>query len=337
MSGNIATKYRPNTFADVVGQPTTVEALRRIASANGIVARAIFLKGAYGSGKSTLARIFGKAVNCETFKNTGEVCNTCAGCLEAQSRQSRTYYEFDSSTVGTLDAIRKMSTLFETAPPDGTRRVLCFDEIHAASKQALNALLKVIEDGVPNTIFVFASTEDILATIKSRSVILEVGTIPHELVKQRVCEVAKMENIDLPDSDAELIALRSHGHMRDALASLQLYQIAGPGALASSYNAVRKFIFSAFSKKSYDDAYVLEALDAVVRYPLVDIQNSIQVFIKNLYTVKGGLEEQFLKAGLAHQMFSFFYEPQAVQAMQDEVGIEILLRSLYERARGTGK
>ena len=76
-TGNLATDYRPSSFKDVLGQDLAVTVLKKIALADGITARAIFLKGSYGSGKSTLCRIFGKAMNCKNLKKLGDVCNEC--------------------------------------------------------------------------------------------------------------------------------------------------------------------------------------------------------------------------------------------------------------------
>ena len=130
---NLSTEYRPTTFSEVVGQKLAISALKRIAHAEGIACRSIFLHGSFGSGKTTLSRIFGKALNCSKFKETDDVCNSCSGCQEAQQKNSSLYYEFDSSRVGSIDAIRALQPIFELSPQG--RRVFVFDEIHACFHQ----------------------------------------------------------------------------------------------------------------------------------------------------------------------------------------------------------
>ena len=108
---NLATDYRPTNFAEVLGQQTAVAMLKQIAKANGIACRAIFLKGSYGSGKTTLAGIFAKAMNCQEFKKTGDICNTCSACKESEAKNSSLYYEFDSTVVGNSEGIKKLTEL----------------------------------------------------------------------------------------------------------------------------------------------------------------------------------------------------------------------------------
>ena len=112
----LANLYRPKTFADVVGQPLAVTTLKRIAHADGIAARAIFMKGAFGSGKTTTARIFARALNCDTFKQTDDVCNTCDGCLEASSVNSSTYWELDGTVIGNVEGIRALKERLSIVP-----------------------------------------------------------------------------------------------------------------------------------------------------------------------------------------------------------------------------
>lgn len=125
----LANLYRPKTFADVVGQPLAVTTLKRIAHADGIAARAIFMKGAFGSGKTTTARIFARALNCDTFKQTDDVCNTCDGCLEASSVNSSTYWELDGTVIGNVEGIRALKERLSIVP--NGRRVVCLDEVQS--------------------------------------------------------------------------------------------------------------------------------------------------------------------------------------------------------------
>lgn len=333
-TGNLANIYRPKTFAEVVGQDLVVAALKRIAMAEGITVRSIFLHGSWGSGKTTTARLFGRALNCERFKETGDVCNECAHCKDAMTKTSQLYKEFDATSVGNIESIRLLGEQLAIAP--NGRRLVVIDEVHACSNQALNALLKIVEDGVPNTIFCFCSTEDILPTIKSRSLCLDVGTIPANIMIDRIREIAISRNTQISDENLSILAMKSQGHMRDALQLLQLYELAGERGLDSSYLKLKKFIINSFSKNPTQDPTLL--LEDILRYPTVDIKLSIGTFIRNIFTAKPDtVEFKMLQSGLGKQLFSYFFSPTAQQALRSEVGVEILLRAFLDRAQSKSR
>ena len=327
---NFSTYYRPKTFSEVVGQDTAVAVLKRIAMADGISVRSIFLKGAYGSGKSTLARIFGRALSCEQFKKTGEVCNECASCKEALAKNSQLYLEFDSSVVGNVERIRDLQQQLSYVPSKG-RRLVVFDEIHAASNAAQNAMLKMIEEGIPNTIFLFASTDEIIPTIKSRSICLDISTIPFDKIKQRVLEVANNQNIEVDGQILDTIAMKSGGHMRDALSLLQLYSLAGTDGLKTSYQLVVNFFVKALQSK-VDEAN--EILREILSYNTVDIRNSINLFIRNTYCADANSPLYKLQqTGVINKIFAFIFTPANQLALRDEVGIEIVFKSFLDKVK----
>ena len=139
------------------------------------------MQGAYGCAKTTTARLLGMAMNCKDFKKTGEVCGVCEDCKEALRPNSQSYLEFDSTRVGNIESVKALVEQLYISPFSG-RRVVTIDEAHACSRSALNALLKVLEEGVPNTLFVFATTEELLKTIRSRSTFIEVSIIASALI-----------------------------------------------------------------------------------------------------------------------------------------------------------
>lgn len=318
---NFSTKYRPETFQDVVGQESPKAVLKRIAAADGITAKNIFLKGSWGSGKTTLTRIFAKAMNCEHFKKTGDVCNDCRECSEASAVNSQSYIECDATQMRDLNSLEELKRRLDI--PYKGRRVVCLDEIHAAGKQVLNGLLKLIEDGVPNTVFVFCSTEDILPTIKSRSICLDITTIPQEQMRQRLFEVAQKENIQLTDSVADLICVKSLGHMRDAMSLLQLYSIT-PDALRNAYPIFNKFMSNCFSRREDPN----ELLSQLLLYPLNDVVTAINTFLRDTYK---NPNHPLTKTGKINGIFNFFYNPTAQQALKSEAGTELLLLSLIDK------
>lgn len=328
--GSFANLYRPQKFSEVVGQDLVVSALKRIAASEGVSVRSIFIKGAYGSGKTTTSRIFAKALNCQSFKEEGDVCNECSFCRDVQMKTSNLYMELDASSVGNVEYIRDLSERLAIRPEG--RRLVVIDEIHSASTQALNALLKLIEDGVPNTIFLFASTEDILPTIKSRSLCLEVSPIPAPLIESRVREIAKGRGIEITEESLSILSMKAQGHMRDALQLLQLYELVGVKGLDSSYGLFKSMVINALSNNPSNSPQ--ELLRKVLEYSITDVKSSIGVFIRNLFTSKeGSVENKLYKAGVGRMMFGFFFTPTAQAAMRDEVGLEILLRAFLDKLK----
>ena len=275
---------------------------------------------------TTLARIFAKAVNCKEFPETGEVCGKCDGCLDASSKNSRLYYEFDSSAVGNVETIRNFPTMFGYKP-NGTR-VVVLDECHAVSNAAATALLKIIEDGIPDTIFVFCSTEDILPTLKSRSVVLSINPIPIDSIMERVRFVADKEGIQISDEDLSVLAVKSGGHMRDALSILQLYSVAGSHAVDSSIRSLQYFIVDATSARKDRERLIPE----ILKYPIVDIVNSIRLIVKNSFSLSHNDKfYAYVRQRRIHELLFRLINPDSARnAMKDEVGVEILLNYIYE-------
>lgn len=328
-TGNLANLYRPKTFKEVVGQDLAVSALKRIAHADGISVRSVLLIGSWGSGKTTTARIFGRALNCEHFKETDDVCNECPKCKDAMTRTSQLYMELDATSVGNVEAIRNISERLSIVP--NGRRLVVVDEIHAASSAALNALLKLIEDGVPNTMFMFCTTEEILPTIKSRSLCIDIGTIPLNVLSARIREIAQSRGTEISEQNLAVLAMKSQGHMRDALQLLQLYELAGERGLDTSYFKFKSFIINAFSKNPKQDPK--EILMDILKYPTADIKMSIGTFIRSIFTAEPNtVEYKLAVAGLGKTLFGYFFTPTAQQALRSEVGTEILLRAFLEKA-----
>lgn len=278
---------------------------------------------------TTTARIFGRALNCEHFKENDDVCNECPKCKDAMTRTSQLYMELDATSVGNVESIRNISERLSIVP--NGRRLVVVDEIHAASSAALNALLKLIEDGVPNTMFLFATTEDILPTIQSRSLCIDIGTIPLNVLSARIREIAQSRGTEISEQNLAVLAMKSQGHMRDALQLLQLYELAGERGLDSSYFKFKSFIINAFSKNPKQDPK--EILMDILKYPTADIKMSIGTFIRSIFTAEPNtVEYKLAVAGLGKTLFGYFFTPTAQQALRSEVGTEILLRAFLEKA-----
>lgn len=293
----------------------------------------LFMSGNVVNHNTTTARIFARAMNCSEFKSTDDVCNTCDGCLEATSVNSSTYWELDGTVVGNVEGIRSLKERLSIIPHG--RRVVVLDESQSISAASSDALLKVIEEGVPNTIFLFCGTEDIKPTLKSRCVNIDISIIPLPLIEDRVRFVAHDRGISITDDQLRILAMKSQGHMRDALQLLQFYELAGERALDSSYFLFREFVRSCFAKGA-DPSSVLSKL---LVYSTADIKMSVGLLIRNIFgsAQDDSLESKFQRAGLGQTLFSFFFSPLAQQALGSEIGTEILLRSLMERTAGSRK
>lgn len=321
---NLATKYRPTCFADLLGQDEAVSVFKKIASAPGISVRSIVLQGPFGTGKTSTSKIFAKALNCENFKKIGDVCNECEACKQASSGTSQTYWELDSSVVGNVDYIRALSDKLNYF--SGGRRLVTIDECHAVSKQAMTALLKIIEDGIPNTMFLFSTTEPVLQTIMSRSVCLTLNPIPDNLIKQRVKQVAEQENIVVPDEILESIVARADGHMRDALSALQLFSLQGD--FVSPYRLLCKFILKVLSKK-HEEATQL--LDEIVKFPSLEIRKCLFKVIDRIASDDQPPFSKVRQAGFLMKVFDFFFSDSVYNALSSEQGIVLALKAFIDK------
>lgn len=293
----------------------------------------LFMSGNVVNHNTCLSRIFAKAMNCSEFKHKGDICNECTGCQEASASNSSLYWELDATRVGNVDGVRALKEQLMVVPEG--RRVVTIDEIQSSSKASQDALLKTVEEGVPNTIFMFCGTEDISPTLKSRCVNIDISTIPLPLVETHVAKIAASRGTRLSADELHILAMKSEGHMRNALQLLQFYELAGPRALDSSYFKFRDFIVACFSKSGSVDPSSL--LSDLLLYPTIDVRMSVGLLLRNVYatTDESSVEFRLQKAGLGKTLFGFFFSPLAQQALGSEVGVEVLLRSLIERTSST--
>lgn len=215
---------RPQFFRDIVGNEVNNKLLLSVAKSDYAPSVYIFA-GAYGCGKTTASRIFSRAVNCEDL--TDDICGKCSSC-QMSFDNNPCYSEFDSSLIGRVENIDE---LYEdlTWVPKGKKRVITFDEFHLTSRAAQSKMLKLFEDAPPNIYYVLCTTDKnaILPAIISRSLTLEFNTKSKEEVINNLQKIAADRDINLPEAVANLIALRSKGHMRDAHKLLEKYLLIG--------------------------------------------------------------------------------------------------------------
>lgn len=213
-------KYRPTSFDDVISQPHITTTLKN-QIINGKTAHAYLFTGSRGTGKTTCARIFAKALNCENPVN-GSPCGECDICRDADNFALSDIIEIDAASNGSVNDARELREAAEYTPERCRYKVYIIDEVHMLSKDAFNALLKLIEEPPPHIKFIMATTElhKVLPTILSRCQRFDFMRIKTEDIAARLKFVAQSENITLSDDGAELIAKAADGGMRDALSIL---------------------------------------------------------------------------------------------------------------------
>src|SRR5450631_3185543 len=217
----IARKWRPQTFADVVGQQHVTRTLSN-AIQSGRVAHAYIFSGARGVGKTTTARVLAKALNCAKGP-AAEPCNECDSCREIGLGNSMDVIEIDAASNRGIDQIRELREMVRYAPAGGRYKVVILDEAHMLTDEASNALLKTLEEPPDKVIFVMATTqpEDLVDTIRSRSQHFHFRALSFTEISERLEEIAQKENLKIDAGALAVIARMAEGSMRDALSLLE--------------------------------------------------------------------------------------------------------------------
>ena len=212
----LARKWRPQTFAEVVGQEHISRTLRNAIIQNRIGHAYLFV-GSRGIGKTTTARIFAKALNCANNVD-GEPCCQCQSCREVAAGTSMDVIEIDGASHNKVEHIRDIRENVQYTPVNGKYKIYIIDEVHMLTPQAWNALLKTLEEPPEHVKFLFATTEPhkVLPTIISRCQRFDLKRISVPLIVQRLRQIADGEHIHVEDNALAAIARAADGGMRDA-------------------------------------------------------------------------------------------------------------------------
>ncbi|HEX5450699.1 MAG TPA: DNA polymerase III subunit gamma/tau [Gaiellaceae bacterium] len=224
-------KYRPQTFAEVVGQEPVVRTLVN-AIEQGKVRQAYLFAGPRGTGKTSFARILAKSLNC-AHGPTSTPDGTCHACVAIANGTSLDVIEMDAASQRGIDDIREIRERVVLQPVEGTYKVYILDEAHQLTDAAWNALLKLIEEPPPHLLFVFCTTElqKVLPTVRSRcqTFVFQRPRLPELVRKLRL--IADAEKIDVPDAALALIARGGRGAYRDAESTLDQLSSATAGTI----------------------------------------------------------------------------------------------------------
>jgi DNA polymerase-3 subunit gamma/tau len=215
----LARKWRPRTFAEVVGQGTVTRTLQN-ALGSGRVGHAFLLSGARGVGKTTTARILARALNCSASEGpTAEPCGECPSCVEIAAGSSLDVQEIDGATHNGVEQVRELRESARYNPARDRFKVWIIDEVHMLSTGAFNALLKTLEEPPPRVKFIFATTEyhKLPDTILSRCQQYDFRMISAREIQSHLRTVADGEGIKVSDDALARIARAAEGSARDAL------------------------------------------------------------------------------------------------------------------------
>ena len=276
MSLALYRKYRPSTFAEVIGQEHVTIPLSN-ALASGKIHHAYLFSGPRGCGKTSSARIMARSLNCESGP-TPTPCGTCQSCtdLVANGPGSIDVMELDAATHGLVDDARDLRDKAFFAPVQSRYKIYIIDEAHQLGPGAANALLKVVEEPPPHVIFIFATTEPdkLISTIRSRTHHYPFRLVPPGILGTHLEKICDLEGIKVAKGVIPLVVRSSGGSVRDALSVLgQLLAGAGPDGV--TYDIAIQLL-------GYTDGALLdEAIDALAARDGATLFNTIDKVIES--------------------------------------------------------
>ena len=251
----LARKWRPTTFAQLVGQEHVVRALANALSTNRLH-HAYLFSGTRGIGKTTLARILAKALNCETGVSATP-CGVCSACREIDGGRFIDLLELDAASHTQVDNMREILENAMYAPSKARFKVYLIDEVHMLSKSAFNAMLKTLEEPPPHVKFILATTDPqkVPVTVLSRCLQFNLKQIPSQLISRQLAFVLQQEGVPFEPAALSSLARAAQGSLRDALSLTDQAIAHGGGEVKEA--AVRDML------GAIDPAYLFSLLDAL--------------------------------------------------------------------------
>ncbi|HVS63625.1 MAG TPA: DNA polymerase III subunit gamma/tau, partial [Thermoanaerobaculia bacterium] len=326
----LARKWRPPDFSALIGQQPIVTALRN-ALRDGRIAQAYLFSGIRGVGKTTAARILAKALNCERGP-AEDPCNECRTCLEIAAGSDLDVLEVDAATYSKVEQIRELTESLKYGPARDRYKVVVLDEVHRLSRQAFDALLKIVEEPPAHLTFIFATTEvdAVPATILSRCQEFHFRRVPAETLAAYLRTICEQESLTASDTALRLIARAGEGSVRDSVAILDQLATFGSGAIddqdaARVLGGVDTDLFLRLLRAIHegDRASVAAAVEQVVSYGW----DPRKVFAQFLAYCRDALHLAF---GAAPEAIDLPHEAAAaLRELAGESGYQNLLRTLH--------
>jgi DNA polymerase-3 subunit gamma/tau len=279
----LARKWRPKTFAELVGQEHVVTALSNALQQNRLH-HAYLLTGTRGVGKTTLARALAKALNCETGI-TPTPCGVCSSCQEIDSGRFIDLIELDAASNTQVDNMRELLENALYAPTRGRFKIYIIDEVHMLSKSAFNAMLKTLEEPPPHVKFVLATTDPqkIPVTVLSRCLQFNLKQIPPQIIAERLTHILEQEKISSDKTALSLLAKSAQGSMRDALSLLDQAIAYGGGKVEAQ--AVKEML------GTIDQTYLYEVLKLLVQGDGPGLIAQVEAIAKRNLSFENALQE----------------------------------------------
>ena len=267
----LARKWRPKNFSQVIGQETTVKALKHALKTNRLH-HAYLLTGSRGVGKTTIARLVAKAVNCLSGEKN-EPCTICKTCEEIDAGSFIDVIEIDAASNRGVEEIQHILEQTQYAPSLGLKKVIVIDEVHMLSNHAFNAMLKTLEEPPDHIIFILATTDPqkIPATVVSRCLQFVLRNISSKLVFSHLSDILKVEEIYFEESALKEISLAAHGSMRDALSITDQALACGEGKI----DEVTVIEILGLVKKSAIDRLIMSIADFNIKLTLQQAEELI--------------------------------------------------------------
>lgn len=332
-------QLRPQTFSEVVGESVNTSLLLAIAGNPYNSPSTLLFSGSHGSGKTTGARLFARALGCASLTRK-DICGKCESCV-SDILLSPFYVEYDSSVMGSVDAVRSLRDTFYFRSEDRCR-VITIDECHLLSRQAQSAFLKVFEEAPQGVFFCLATTdvEKLLPTIRSRSLELTYSVKSVSEVYDNLCVVSRRLGLSVSDKALRVASVRSRGYMREAHMLLDKLCLLGESEFLSSEeessNLICKFLVGCVCR---DRGMLYDSIRGISRIPVSLFRLDWQSFFLSLLreSVESGVTGdsnigklvELLGKGLL-SVYKLCTDTWVMESFSNDVRLETALLAIYQ-------